>query len=87
MASLLQRDSTRLFLKLLRMFQNAFASLSSQPADVPYAITGVSGGIFKNKLLSCHAFKSLNKKRTDLIKKALRKLSGQSLRLEQHRDP
>jgi hypothetical protein len=41
-ASLLQRDSTRLFSKLLRMFPNAFASLSTQPADVPYAITVVS---------------------------------------------
>jgi hypothetical protein len=41
-ASLLQQDSTRLFQKLLRMFLNAIASLSTQPADVPYAITGVS---------------------------------------------
>ncbi len=41
MASLLHRDSTRLFLKLLRMFWNAFATPVTQPADVPYAITGV----------------------------------------------
>ena len=41
MASLLQRDSTRLFPILLRMYRNAFASLSTQPADVPYAITVV----------------------------------------------
>ena len=41
MASFLQRDSSRLFLKLLRMFQNAIASLGTQPEDVPYARTGV----------------------------------------------
>ncbi len=39
MASLLQRDSTRLFPKPLRMFWNANATLGTQPADVPYAIT------------------------------------------------
>ncbi|MDB5193930.1 MAG: hypothetical protein JWQ96_3493 [Segetibacter sp.] len=33
--------TTRLLLKLLRMFQHAFASLGTQPADVPYAITFV----------------------------------------------
>ena len=47
----------------------------------PYAITGDSGGIFKNNGLSCCAF-PLTKKRTDLIKKALRKLPGQALRNE-----
>ena len=47
MASLLQRDSTRLFQKLLRMFLNAFASLAAQPADVPYAITGYKSEYFE----------------------------------------
>ena len=49
MASLLQRDSTRLFLKLLRMFQNAIAALGTQPADVPYAITGGRSEYYNNK--------------------------------------
>ncbi|MCY7422493.1 MAG: hypothetical protein LH478_12215 [Chitinophagaceae bacterium] len=45
MASLLQRDSPdfigTMFPKLLRMFWNAYATLGTQPADVPYAITGI----------------------------------------------
>jgi hypothetical protein len=41
----------------------------------------------KTKGKAVALFESLNKKRTDLIKKALRKLPGQALRLEQHRDP
>ena len=40
MASFLQRDSSRLFLKLLRMFQNAFAALGTQPEDFPCSRTG-----------------------------------------------
>ena len=47
MASFLQRDSSRLFLKLLRMFQNAIAALGTQPEDVPYARTGDSSFQFK----------------------------------------
>jgi hypothetical protein len=39
-ASLLQQDSTRLFPILLRIYRNAFAALGTQPADVPFAITG-----------------------------------------------
>jgi hypothetical protein len=39
-ASLLQQDSTRMFPILLRMYRNAVASLSTHPADVPFAITG-----------------------------------------------
>jgi hypothetical protein len=40
-ALLLQQDSTRLFPILLRMYWNAFATLGTQPADVPFAITVV----------------------------------------------
>jgi hypothetical protein len=45
MASLLQQDSTRMFPIPLRMYRNAFASLGTHPADVPYAIT-VVGNFF-----------------------------------------
>ena len=47
----------------------------------PYAITGDSGGILKNNGLNSW-LSPLTKKRTDLIKKALRKLPGQALRNE-----
>jgi hypothetical protein len=40
-ASFLQLDSTRLFVKLLRMFQNAFAFAWHQPADVTFVKTVV----------------------------------------------
>jgi hypothetical protein len=45
MASLLQRDSTRMFPILLRMYRNAGASLGTHPADVPFAITVVGSNL------------------------------------------
>ncbi len=55
MALLLQRDSTRLFPKLLRMFQNAFSArrIDIQLSDVPHALTVVNGKYYPKPYKLC----------------------------------
>jgi hypothetical protein len=65
----LQRDSTRLFPKLLRMFRNAIASLGTQPADVPYARTVVVRFLFTGNIESIWGDRYLRRPQKKGVKK------------------